>query len=94
MKDTSFCSSSSFKRRWNKGGKEVNHFIADKEVWAASYVLAKTTTIADMYATICCIDGDNDAKLSLYEHKAHIDYVVITGDDIKKTSSTFPHITS
>lgn len=92
VQDTAFCSSSSFKRRWTKDDKEVNHFIANKEIWAASYVLAPSATIADIYATVCCIESDNDQALHNLKEKTNIKYVVITGKAIKKISTGFPTI--
>ncbi len=78
IKNMAFCSSSSFKRRWQKNGKEVNHFIADKEVWAASYVLADTATIADIYATVYCIESDNEERLMRLSRRTTTEYTVIT----------------
>lgn len=90
--DTAFCSSSSFKRAWNKNGTIVNHFIADEEVWATSYVLARSTTIADIYATMCCIESERDESLEHLQKKAAIEYLVITGKGQRKRSSNFPTI--
>lgn len=84
-----FCSSSSYKRRWQKNGKEVNHFIADKEVWAASYVLADTTTIADMYATVYCIESDNEEVLKELAEHTKTEYTVISKEGLLLQSEGF-----
>ncbi len=48
-----FAASSSFKRRWQKEGSEVNHFIArDEEVWGAVFTVAASTVLADVYAKV------------------------------------------
>ncbi len=52
IKYQGFAASSSFKRMWNKEGKEVNHFVTQgDEVWGASFVVAKNALIADALAT-------------------------------------------
>ncbi len=92
VRDKAFCSSSSFKRRWKKDGKEVNHFIADKEVWAASYVLSDTATIADIYATVCCIQSDTNNELENLAREARFKFAVINKNGKMLTSSQFPSI--
>lgn len=94
VKDKAFCSSSSFKRRWKKDGKEVNHFIADKEVWAASYVLSDTATIADMYATVFCIESNNKQELDRLAQTTEVDYTVITKEGEMIQSEGFKKITN
>ncbi len=48
-----FAASSSFKRMWNKEGKEVNHFIVtDEEVWGAVFTVATSAVLADVYTKI------------------------------------------
>ena len=73
-----FCSSSSFKRMWHKDGKEVNHFIAHRDVWAASYVLGTTATLADMYATVYCIESTDQESLERIAKETGTEYLVIT----------------
>lgn len=94
LKDSALCCSSSFKRRWKKGTQEVNHFVntdegAD-EVWAASYVVGKSTTIADIYATVFCILSQQKQKLESFATRAHLEYVVIGDDGNIFVSKGFP----
>lgn len=86
-----FCSSSSFKRRWKKDGEDVNHFIADKEVWAASYVLGDIATTTDMCATVYCIESDNKEAMDTLSQITATDYMVITKDGILLKSHNFPN---
>jgi thiamine biosynthesis lipoprotein len=90
IKNGAFCSSSSFKRSWIHNGKPVNHFIAEKEVWAASFVLGPTTTMADMYATVFCILSDNKDLLKELSKKETLDYLVIDSNGVTAKSSSFP----
>jgi thiamine biosynthesis lipoprotein len=90
IKNKAFCSSSSFKRRWNKDGKEVNHFIASDEVWAASYCIGETATITDMYATVFCIIANKKDTLEKIAISQHIDYCVIGDDGKIVISKRFP----
>jgi thiamine biosynthesis lipoprotein ApbE len=57
LKDSAFCSSSSYVRAWDKDGVKKNHFITPdgSEVWAASFVVGKTAVQADVMATVLCI---------------------------------------
>lgn len=80
LKNKAFCASSSFKRRWNKDGKEVNHFIAEKEVWSASYVIGDDTTTTDMYATVFCILADEKTLVEKLSATTHLEYIVICDD--------------
>lgn len=63
IKDRAFCCSSSFKRSWIQNGVEQNHFISDRPVIAASYVVGDNATEADVYATVLCILSDDKEKL-------------------------------
>ncbi len=77
IKNKAFCVSSSFKRMWNKEGKEVNHFISEGEVWATSYVVADRTVIADVFATVSCILSSDDTKLKNIYKNFDVEYLVI-----------------
>jgi thiamine biosynthesis lipoprotein len=89
LKDKAFCCSSSFKRRWEKDGKMVNHFIAPTDVWAASYLTGPTTTITDMYATVFCICAQNESQLEKFSTISHVEYFVIKNDGKTLTSKGF-----
>jgi thiamine biosynthesis lipoprotein len=80
LKDSAFCSSSSFKRRWQKDGKMVNHFIAPHDIWAASYLTGKTATVTDMYATVFCILSQKEEQLLSFSTTQHLEYFVIKND--------------
>lgn len=90
LKNTAFCCSSSFKRRWTKDGKDVNHFIAKEEVWAASYLTGKTATITDMYATVFCILANEPEKLEALKIALCLEYLVIKDDGKIIISKNFP----
>lgn len=94
LKDSALCCSSSFKRRWKKDNEEVNHFInnngSKREVWAASYVVGKSTTIADIYATVFCILANEKQKIEGFAIRAHLEYVVIGEDGNLFVSKGFP----
>jgi thiamine biosynthesis lipoprotein ApbE len=77
LKDSAFCASSSFKRSWKYEGKEVNHFIGKQEVWAASYVLGKTTVQADIFATIACLVSLEEPSLKKYAKIFGSEYQII-----------------
>lgn len=78
LKNKSFCSSSSFKRVWKYQGKEVNHFIGEGEVWAASYVIGDTAGITDMFATVACILSAKKEELARIAKELLLEYMVIT----------------
>lgn len=80
VKDASFCCSSSFKRRWQKDGKIVNHFIAPVDIWSASYVLGPDATTTDMYATVFCILAKEEATIEAFSMMSHLEYLVIKDD--------------
>ena len=90
LKNKAFCASSSFKRSWKKGSTQVNHFIADKEIWAASYVIGNTATMADMYATVFCILADTPSSLERFAKDNTLDYIVINERGTMTKSDNFP----
>ncbi len=90
IKNSSLCSSSSFKRTWKHEGKQVNHFIADDEVWAASYVVGDNATITDMYATVFCILADKKEILESLATASHVEYIVLPSTNKMLISKGFP----
>jgi thiamine biosynthesis lipoprotein len=91
LKDSAFCCSSSFKRRWQKDGKMVNHFITSTtDVWSASYLIGPTATTTDMYATVFCICAQNETQLEKFSTISHVEYFVIKNDGKTITSKGFP----
>jgi thiamine biosynthesis lipoprotein len=90
LKNQAFCSSSSYKRKWLNNGKEVNHFIAEKEIWAASYVICDTTTKADIYATVFCILAHDKTKIDTLSLRNNLEYVVIDDAENAYISRGFP----
>lgn len=92
VKDKAFCSSSSFKRKWSNNGKIVNHFIAEKEVWAVSYLVGKNTAVTDMYATVFCIIANKKEMLDKLSRQEHLEYVVINEEGERLVSKGFPGI--
>ena len=89
LSNASLCVSSSFKRTWKQGAKQVNHFIANNEVWAASYVVAKTATLADIYATVFCIISEDKNKISQLSTLSHLEYLIINKQGEKLASKGF-----
>lgn len=73
-----FCSSSSYVRMWEKGGKKHNHFIThdDKEVWAASYVVGGAATTTDIAATVLCLASDDKEKMKAVADRFGVSYLV------------------
>lgn len=93
IKNKSLCVSSSFKRSWNKEGKEVNHFITDKEdVWAVTYIVSEKTINADVFGTISCILSDSEKEIKNIYKNFNVEYFVINqkGDTFK--SEGFPEL--
>lgn len=87
-----FASSSSFKRTWQKEGKQVNHFISKdgKEVWGAIYTTAHSCTVADTLATTILLSHDKEQReyvSSLYQ----TEYFLLT-DSLSEKSELFPRI--
>ena len=77
LKDKAFCTSSSFKRSWEYKDKLYNHFVDSRKsinknvsllesemIWAAAYVIGDNATVADVYATIACIDSEQIIKMN------------------------------
>lgn len=89
IKNKGFCSSSSFKRQWKHGDKEVNHFVSDNEVWAASYVVADRTVIADIFATVACILSLDREKLQRVATTFSTEYLVINQEGDMYRSENF-----
>jgi thiamine biosynthesis lipoprotein len=89
IQNKGFCSSSSFKRQWKHGDKEVNHFVSDKEVWAASYVIADTTVTADIFATVACILSLDQEKLKRVAESFSAEYLVINQEGDMYKSENF-----
>lgn len=92
VKNRAFCSSSSFKRKWNKDGTVVNHFIAERDVWAASYLVGENTTTTDMFATVFCIIANENEMLERFSKHEHIEYVVINDVGKMLVSKAFPWV--
>jgi thiamine biosynthesis lipoprotein len=93
IKNSAFCSSSSYVRMWQKDGVKHNHFVSHdkKEIWAASYVVGEKATVADVVATVLCIASDNEEKLKQYGKVFGVSYLVYDKDfkpfgDLKYTS--------
>ena len=68
----------------------MNHFIADKEIWLASYLIGKMATVTDMYATVFCILSDEKEKLDALKTLACLEYLVIRDNGKILTSKGFP----
>ncbi len=80
LSNQSMCASSSFQRVWEYDGKIQNHFVSDKEVVAAAYVVAKDTTIADMLATVFCILAEEEGQIKKIAEIYSAEYLVIGTD--------------
>jgi thiamine biosynthesis lipoprotein len=78
LKNQAFCASSSYVRAWEKDGIRKNHFITSggREVWAASFTVGNTATIADIAATVLCITSADKEKTKKFANAFEVDYLV------------------
>ncbi len=94
IKNKSFCSSSSFKRMWQKGTRNVNHFVnkENKEIWVSSYVVSKDASTADMFATVACLLSDNEEEIKRTAKDFSADYLIINEKGEFYKSDNFPNL--
>jgi FAD:protein FMN transferase len=92
LKDSSLCVSSSFKRTWEQGGVERNHFVDTKKnrlVVAASYVVAKSALSADVAATVLCLLANNQNRIQKIAVDMKLEYLVINESGNTQHSGLF-----
>jgi thiamine biosynthesis lipoprotein len=79
LMNQSLCASSSYVRMWkDPHGEYKNHFVSQKgdEVWAASFVVARSACVADMMATVCCLLASECDRLSAIARSFSCTFVV------------------
>lgn len=78
LKNQALCCSSSYVRMWEHDGIQKNHFVTkdNKEVWAASFVVGASATIADMAATVLCITSKDQILSKRIAEEFGVTYLV------------------
>lgn len=85
----SLCASSNYKRSWIVNSKKENHFVGKiSSLPTASFIISDTATIADVFATVFCIESDAE-KLNYLSMKYNSQALVLAEDKIKFLTKNF-----